>query len=480
MARPRVKRAPKPRGLSRQQMQSILRGPAAATIRRRATPRQWRRITKAAKRRGITLESLLTGVPTPLAERTRQGILRQARQTVRTAYRPVFEELSTQERMIRALDAKRRADNEYYARWLADKNAELTASQQIFNQGIADRQAALANTMQNMFSTAATQTAAMNAARSGTVSLGDTEQQAAQAAALPQSTYAGNLMATEQQRTLGGQRLGSDLLAATAANALLAHAASDTRRQAATARALEELAGERRRYKSQQAADVRREIARLLDQEITKATELSKIDIAANELGYKKWKAKQDAALDWAKLKETARSNRANEAIRREANRIRRDLGLSLMEYRRMLRDLKLREFDLRKNQFAYRKQIERYLRDHRLGKYSPSNSGWLNVQANNRVLNGIGAAQGAAAELIAAGVDRSRIAAMLANTGSYQPRDKDGKPVGRRISWQGQPDAVIQAAMDLASRGKISRATLRQLQSMVVRVGKRYPVARR
>src|SRR5690606_16915895 len=104
------------------------------------------------------------------------------------------------------------------------------------------------------FSTAATQTAAMNAARSGTVSLGDTEQQAAQAAALPQSTYAGNLMAAEQQRTLGGQRLGSDLLAATAANALLAHAASDTRRQAATARALEELAGERRRYKAQQAA----------------------------------------------------------------------------------------------------------------------------------------------------------------------------------------------------------------------------------
>jgi len=447
-------------------------------VQSRATPRQWRKLVRTARRRGVTLDSLVSGIPSPLAQRTNAGILQQARRTVRSAYQPVFEDISTQERQTRALDAKRAADNQHYAEWLRRNNDALVAANNTFSQGVADRQQALANSVQQSYATAAQGAAANNANRTGSVTLGNQEQAAAQSATAPQATFAGNLMAAEQQRTLGQQRVGADLLSSTAANAALAHAATDARRSSDTWRSLQELAGARRRFKAERSSDVQREVARLRDQEITKANAQQQLDLAAQELGARTAIQKMENQLAKRKLNETIRSNKANEGIRTDANSIRRDalrLSMSTQQYNEMLNN---RKFKLELRKFGAAQAKDRYLRRHRLGVYEPASKSKgsrpkLTQNQQNAITRSIDRAISVARDLRSAGVDESEILRSLKAGGTYR------LPNGRTIRWSSLDDGIANAGWEATTGAGISDETVRRLHNLGYVIGGRYRLAR-
>lgn len=451
-------------------MRAILRGSTAASVLRRATPRQRRRLRRVARRRGITLDALVRGIPQPLAQRTPQGIRRLARRNIVQSYRPVFADLREQERQVRALDEKRAADNRYYQEWLDNRMRELTAQSDAFAADIANRQQQLAAQQQAMFAAAGDSLTHANMARSGRVTLGDQEQQAAQSALAPHESFAGNLMAAEQSRTLGQQRIDGDALRAAAANALLAHAAEDSRRQSETARALSDIAGERNKAKAQRAADLQREIARLLDQEVSKASSLEQLDLARDELGMKERLETGKMKLEARKLVEVERSNRANEAIRREANRIRRDLQLNLADWRRTLKSLRIKERRLDARKLQFKKEVEAYARRHRLGKYAPKRLS-PNQQAS-RVDRAARAYQ--IAQILQRAGAGSKAWSMLAAGGSVRSRR------GSKLDWLPFSDLEIRAGRDLAKTGgvAVSRATWRAWKrALGIDLSRRYQV---
>lgn len=473
-----VNRRRQPAGLSRDQMRTLLRGSAAASVQSKATPRQWHKLVNTARRRGVTLDSLVSGIPTPLAQRTNAGIMQQARRTVRSAYQPVFADISTQERQARALDAKRAADNQHYRDWLNARNSALITANQAFAQGVADRQQALANSVQQSYATAAQGAAANNANRTDSVTLGNQEQAAAQSATTPQSTFAGNLMAAEQSRTLGQQRLADNMLSSTAANAMLAHAATDARRASETHRTLEGLAGERRRFLAQRSADVQREVTRLRDQEITKANAQQQLDLAAQELGARTAISRLQASLDKAKLRETIRSNKANEGIRADSNNIRRDalaLNISIQQYREMEGN---RRYQLDLRRFGAEQAKDRYLRRHRLGVYDPSGKGGkkprLTPDQQNRITRSIDQATNVARYMREQGYGETQIANELKTGGRIRTDD------GRVVAWPAFDDGIASAGWEVSQGLGLTDQTINRLHNLGYIIGGRYRLARR
>lgn len=81
-------------------------------------PRQWQKIRNIAKRRGVTIPSLLSGAPEPLQEKSAAGIRREAINTVAASYAPQRAELSRREKANAALAVKQAQDNAAYRMWL--------------------------------------------------------------------------------------------------------------------------------------------------------------------------------------------------------------------------------------------------------------------------------------------------------------------------------------------------------------------------
>ncbi len=114
--------------LSRSQYAALLYGPDEAALRRKASRGQRRRLKASAKRRGLTLSGLISDVPSPLKERSSAGIRRQAQRTVNAAYKPVEAQFGSDEARLRALDEKRRYDNDNWKNWLTSQSNTLMAS----------------------------------------------------------------------------------------------------------------------------------------------------------------------------------------------------------------------------------------------------------------------------------------------------------------------------------------------------------------
>lgn len=309
----------KKRGLSRASTLAIRLGPTSAKVKLQATPKQWRSFVKQAHGRGQSMEEYFTGVPPALSAKNPGQLAAQAKKTISSAYAPTEAELGSREGQIQALAAKRERDDAYYRDWLANNTATLSQDIKTSNQMITDKL------------TGADEQARAAYAQAAGAASANLQQQAPgldfsgsnAVAQLPVQAAIANTQRTgETKRELTAAQLSSGMAAATQANALAAHAADEAHRTSETWKALSEVASDKQKVALSKAADIAKEVARLMDNERSKAMSnrdygalLQKLDLQGQELTLKGQKQRSDARLKGQQNRESRRyHNQLNQA----------------------------------------------------------------------------------------------------------------------------------------------------------------------
>lgn len=271
-----------PRGLDRDQFAALIHGGAYPQLKRQLNPRQWQRLVREASRRGTTIEGMASGLPGPLRPLTRKGIHRQAMQTVNDAYRPAERDLDSQESRVRAIDEKRARDNQHYARWLEAQNARLRTEGAAADAALLRTEQEIATNVDQTYAESQKGARARAAAVAGNVS---NPEQSLKLDMSPERQRAVETVANQRRQSaaqIGSGEKSSQFLQSS--NALFM-AAQDAKRQGQTFSALKDIADERGKVRFQKAADASKEIARLLDREITKAQSNREFSAATAKLG---------------------------------------------------------------------------------------------------------------------------------------------------------------------------------------------------
>lgn len=277
-------------------------------------------LKRAAAKRGLTVAGTLQNVPEPLRERSTASLTAQALKTTNDAYAPAEQALSARQTQINALDAKRKTDNDYYSQWLATQQQNADAVS-------ATADAALLTQASQLHGAAQTQ--------------GDAAQQAAmaQAGATPgnvsdpsQSTALQGLTANTD-RSVGaadiananavGQVARSGAQRATLQASNFAQAAAlEAHRQGDTYTALAKLSDDTAAEKLTKAADSSKEVARLLDNEVTKAQSNQQNEMLGAELNVKTDALSEKTAHDQATTKISKQNADTSRAAQQATARI--------------------------------------------------------------------------------------------------------------------------------------------------------------
>lgn len=313
-------------------------GPEVAAIKARTPHKEWAAIVKNAHARGFTVAGVLSGVPDPLKERTRSSLVAEAQQTVNTAFKPAEEELGYQERKIRALDDKRKADEAHFQEWLNNQHQNIATQAATADAEMTRRQQEIqAQTQQG--NTAAQAQARQNAAAApGTVS--DPNQSTA--LDLSADAKRSNEMVANQRQASASMsnNAAGYALAGRGVSLALSQQAS-AQRASETAAALSEVHQTRRDLSAKRAAAAAEEIRRLFGVEVDKADSnrnylaaAQQLGVRQNELGlraqdqanderYRNNKLKQDAAIanarnrvDIFRIESSADQKAADRALR--------------------------------------------------------------------------------------------------------------------------------------------------------------------
>lgn len=289
--------APRPRphaGIDQSVLGSILRGGRSQAFYEQATPKQWRILKTAARRRGISVEDLLnTGLPQPLKQRTTSSLRRQALSTVNSAYRPAESELNRATARFRAIDEKRAADNRYYLDWLAKRQDQMNAAAQASQQQVfaaqQQRQTQLTDSMTN--------------ARQQLIQDGVRDPNAvsdpAQFKGFDFTPEMARDLAHVNAASMGLEHAvtaGTEARAVADASNFAFMRAQEAKRQGDLWNKLADIADSKNKIKLQKAADAAKEVSRLLDQEIAKAQQNRNYDAAVSKLQIDASRAKTDAA----------------------------------------------------------------------------------------------------------------------------------------------------------------------------------------
>lgn len=303
-------------------------GPISQAVKKKASPKQWKRIVKDAHTKGFTVESYLDrSVPDAYKSRTQTSIRKQATSTVATAYQPAEKALDDREARLKAVQDKRAKDNEFYRDWLAKSTAAMQASSDTATQMLRDSGKQLhddqiANYQQSL------QSAADRAMQQpGNVS---SREEIVKALETTPEFERGLSLINNQRAEI--ERVGSTRSthrAAQSANVLATQAAREAAQASETFKALGEVAEGRSKLAFERGAATADEISRLLNQELDKAGAnrdfgalASKLNIQQDTLDLKALVAEAniaddnaDNANDAATLRETQRRNRVLEGI---------------------------------------------------------------------------------------------------------------------------------------------------------------------
>lgn len=282
-------------------------GPNAAALKSKLSRKRWKKFVRTAHKRGFSVEGLASGVPTALKERSRAGVLKEAKRSINTAYAPAEKELSLQESRNKALSDKRAADNKVFLDWQTAQAAKLQAGAEQADAAVAARQQQIQSDLATQAAAAQQNVLAQAAARIGNVS------NPAQSTALDLSNErlrGLDLLAAERTRT--SQQIGTNAErnAKAQSNNFAIAAAAEARRVAETWAEASKLGDERQKLVLQKAADANKEAARLFDNEISKADKNRQYAAAATELGIK-------SDIDAQKLAADAADKAASRALER-------------------------------------------------------------------------------------------------------------------------------------------------------------------
>lgn len=305
--------------LSREQMAGLLGQTNSLGVKRKTSKRQWHKIKRVAAKRGLTIEGLLSGQPTSMAERSRSGIMKQAQDTVNSSFAPGFTDLDQQGTRLAGLDEKRRADADHYKQWLQ------TNQEALFNQARSDDAQLLQKQTEIQGAVSSAWDQAQSTARNAAGQMAGTVSNPADSTALDMS----------DEKALANQQV-ADSRAATAASVGNSQTAAqqgasenaaflaglDSERAGQIFGAQKDLQDKRGSLVSERGAETAKEVARLLDQEIDKTSANREFSAALQQLGIKRDDLNADIADDRAKnkqgalkIRETQRANKARERI---------------------------------------------------------------------------------------------------------------------------------------------------------------------
>lgn len=300
----------------REVMRAILHGGNFASFAEDASPRQERRVRRVARRRGISVNSLLDpSTPPALKQRTRKGIQQEAQRTVGAAFAPALQEIDDQERRAQAVAEKRRVDNEHYMNWLQTQQEQLDAHARASDQQLLDTQRQIAEQ-------SAQATMAMRAE-----AMGQTERDPSRVSSQDQAKafdftpdMKRNAETVANERTRTAQAIGSSerVRQATSASNIAFGASQEAKRQGELWERLGKLGDARQKLKLDQGAEAAKMVAGLLDQEVTKASANRDYNLARVRLGIDQQELAANTALANKKLKQEQREAKAARKERRK------------------------------------------------------------------------------------------------------------------------------------------------------------------
>lgn len=309
-------------------IQNATLGPLAAEVKRRVKPQQWRSIVARAHKQGFTVDSFLdTSVARPLKERTHQSIVKQARSTVATAYKPAEQQLTQREARVNALDSKRARDEDYYKDWLTAKHAELATHAAAADQTMMDAGRQIQEQTAENYARANVN-AQQSVAAAGSVS--NPADSNALNVELPGAAKH-DIDSIAAQRQLTQDIVGSHQKTEQVVDASnIAYQASiSAKRQAQTWQALGAIGEDRGKLGLQRGADTAKELSGLLADEVSKAqargdNELVKqrLSIQDATLQQRAKEAAQQLGLDYKSLAAKTSHNQVMESIGKTANQL--------------------------------------------------------------------------------------------------------------------------------------------------------------
>lgn len=284
--------ATKKRGLTRASVLALQLGETAANVKLNSTAKQWRSFVKQAHSRGLSMDDYFKKTPRALAPKTQAQLQAQANKEVNAAYAPAEAELGSRESQVNAVSAKRERDDAYYRDWLSQQTAAISSDITRSNQMITDKLTGADEAARAGYANAAA-AASANVNKDAGVTQDVSKGNAI--GAIPVAAATADIKRTgETTRELTGTALSSGMVAATHANTLASYAANEAKRTADTWKALSDIAGEKTKLKLSKAADSAKEVAHLLDQEISKAQSnrdygalLDKLDLQNKDLKVK-------------------------------------------------------------------------------------------------------------------------------------------------------------------------------------------------
>lgn len=321
----------------------------------RASRKQKKKIIVKAHAQGLTVAGFLSDAPGALKERLPRALREQARSTIAAAYKPAETELDQKAVRIQALDDKRKNDNAHYLDWLNQQSALLKSDAQTADKRVTDAQQQIQLDTATAYHQTHADAVATAGGQTGVVS--DPNQSKA-LDFTPEAKQANDRIANERQATQDQIGTSERHAASLAANNFATIAASEAKRASDTWQSLADVGDEKTKLKFQKGADSAKEVARLLDEEITKAQSNREFDVAVQKLGL-------DAT------KEANDQKNANKS----ANLAQKELDLKVKQYEHQARvdnltlGIKRDSLDQADAHFAQQQELGWYNARHKGGK---------------------------------------------------------------------------------------------------------------
>lgn len=303
-------------------------GPLAYSVKRKASPKQWKKIVTDAHTKGYTVDSYLNqSIPNEFKARTKESLKKQATTTLNEAYKPAEKMLDERESRISALASKRKQDNEFYMDWLTRARGQMQTSANAADQALRESAQATYDDALAAHQANIAQAADRLTQQPGNVSSRD--ELLKQVADQPEFKRHLDLINSQRNQIDSDAGNNARHRAAADANVIAQQAAIQAAQASETWKSLTEVADDKLKVQMEKGAAIADQINRLLGQEIEKAganrdfaAVLEKLDIQGQTLDLKTLQeqfdqkdALADNDLNAQKLAETKRRNKVLEDI---------------------------------------------------------------------------------------------------------------------------------------------------------------------
>jgi hypothetical protein len=284
-------------------------GPAVAGVKGSTTAKEWRQIVKSAHARGYTLAGALDpSIPDALKPRLQSSLQNEAKKQTASAYAPVYADLDSQDRRVKAWDQKRSDDNKAYSAWLATQNAKLMADHTAATTDIMAAQKASRDSVEQAWGSIHDQTqqnlgGGANDQQGNSTALAQVGNAEAASKAKANTQYI-----TDVGKSAAGNDSTAETLAAINSSYINSAEAS---RNSDISQAVKSITDDRTKAKLGQAADYLSAFSKLKDNEFSKASAVQSNATAADALHVKS----QALDLEGKKFGETVRNNKANNDV---------------------------------------------------------------------------------------------------------------------------------------------------------------------